>query len=183
MAVPIEMPKLGNTVEECVLARWNKREGDRVSAGDIVAEIETDKATFEVAAPAAGIVLCTFFKEGDLVPVFSNICVIGEAGEDIERFRPCAPAKSAPVPAAPCQASMHPAPHASAAQREAFLSPRARRFAAGEPVFLTLTARHRGERRQWAITAGWLAVTFTRCPSSRSRSATVSIMAVPMPMP
>jgi len=64
MAIPVEVPKLGNTVEECLIAKWRKHKGERVSAGEVVAEIETDKATFEVAAPADGTVLDTFFDEG-----------------------------------------------------------------------------------------------------------------------
>ena len=65
-----------------------KRKGEAVSAGDLVAEIETDKATFEVTAPVDGTVLETFFEEGALVPVFTNLFVIGEPGESAEQFRP-----------------------------------------------------------------------------------------------
>jgi pyruvate dehydrogenase E2 component (dihydrolipoamide acetyltransferase) len=82
------MPKLGNTVEECLLARWVRSKGEQVAAGELIAEIETDKATFEVVAPVAGTVLETFLSEGELAPVFTNICVIGEPGEDVEPFRP-----------------------------------------------------------------------------------------------
>ena len=81
MATPVELPQLGNTVEECVIAKWLKHEGDAVAAGDVVAEVETDKTTFEVTAPVSGIVLATFFDEGAIVPVFTKIFVIGEAGE------------------------------------------------------------------------------------------------------
>jgi pyruvate dehydrogenase E2 component (dihydrolipoamide acetyltransferase) len=88
MATPLEMPKSGNTVEECIISRWTKRKGDTVSVGDVVAEIETDKATFEITAPAAGMLLDTFFDEGALVPVFTTVAVIGRAGEDIDAFRP-----------------------------------------------------------------------------------------------
>ena len=88
MANPVEVPKLGNTVEECLIAKWRKHKGERVSAGDVVAEIETDKATFEVTAPVDGTVLETFFDEGALVPVFTNLFVIGEAGESVDAFRP-----------------------------------------------------------------------------------------------
>jgi pyruvate dehydrogenase E2 component (dihydrolipoamide acetyltransferase) len=133
MATPIEMPKLGNTVEDCLLARWNKRKGDRVAVGELVAEIETDKATFEVTAPVDGTVLEVFFDQGELVPVFSNICVIGDPGENAEPFRPTRAAQPAQAAsgeqAAPRQpvasASQAPAP----APAEAFFSPRARRFA------------------------------------------------------
>src|SRR2546428_10907254 len=74
MATPVELPKLGNTVEECLVTRWIKQKGEAVSAGDVVAEIETDKTTFDVTTPVAGIVLEIFFEEGALVPVFTNLC-------------------------------------------------------------------------------------------------------------
>ena len=77
MAIPVEVPKLGNTVEECLIGKWLKHKGDQVSTGEVVVEIETDKANFEVTAPVDGIVLDTFFDEGALVPVFANIFVIG----------------------------------------------------------------------------------------------------------
>ncbi len=88
MATVVEMPKLGNTVEECLLAAWRKHKGDTVAEGEIIAEIETDKTNFEIAAPVAGTLLETFFEEGALVPVFTSLCVIGTAGEDVEAFRP-----------------------------------------------------------------------------------------------
>src|SRR3954468_3627120 len=88
MATPVEAPKLGNSVEECLISRWVKRKGEAVSAGDVVAEIETDKATFEVTSPVDGVLLDSFFDEGALVPVFTNIFVVGQEGEDIESLRP-----------------------------------------------------------------------------------------------
>ena len=65
MATPVEAPKLGNTVEEVLIARWAKRKGEAVAAGELIAEIETDKATFEVTAPVAGTLLETFFENHD----------------------------------------------------------------------------------------------------------------------
>jgi pyruvate dehydrogenase E2 component (dihydrolipoamide acetyltransferase) len=88
MANPVQMPQPGNTVEECVLVRWIRKRGERVSAGDIIAEIETDKANFDIEAPIDGLLLDTFFDEGALVPVFTNIGVIGEEGEEYEGLRP-----------------------------------------------------------------------------------------------
>src|SRR5215470_11897505 len=88
MATPVEVPKLGNTVEECLISRWAKRKGETVAEGELVAEIETDKATFEVTAPVSGTVLETFFEEGVLVPVFTNLFVIGAPGEAVDGFRP-----------------------------------------------------------------------------------------------
>jgi pyruvate dehydrogenase E2 component (dihydrolipoamide acetyltransferase) len=137
MATPVEAPKLGNTVEECLVAKWLKRKGDPVSAEETVVEIETDKATFEVAAPVGGTVLETFFAEGALAPVFTNLFVIGEPGENVEAFRPKlaepVPAKAeggvspapGPRPPAPGPRSLAPDPRPLAP----VLSPRARRFA------------------------------------------------------
>ncbi len=131
MATPVEMPKLGNTVEECLVSRWVKRKGEAVSAGDLVVEIETDKATFEVTAPVDGTLLETFFEEGALVPVFTNIFVIGEAGESVEEFRPGPVQGGAGDSPARTPAGESPAPPPAAAvvgETRAF-SPRARRFA------------------------------------------------------
>ena len=134
MAIPVEVPKLGNTVEECLIAKWRKHKGERVSSGEVVAEIETDKATFEVAAPADGTVLETFFDEGALVPVFTNLFVIGEPGESIDAFRPQG-AASAPAEAAPAASPEAPKVERQVARPvpaapSGSLSPRARRFAA-----------------------------------------------------
>jgi len=115
MATPVELPKFGNTVEECVIGRWVKQAGDAVSPGDVLAEVETDKATFEITANVGGTLLATFFPEGALVPVFTTVCVIGTAGEDVEPFRPGA-AVSVPSPQSSVPTNV--------------LSPRARRFAA-----------------------------------------------------
>src|SRR5215471_18735938 len=100
MATPVEVPKLGNSVEECLIARWVKRKGEPVSEGDIVAEIETDKATFEVTAPVGGTLLDTFFDEGVLVPVFTNLFVIGSPGETVNEFRPALTSAASPQPVA-----------------------------------------------------------------------------------
>src|SRR5436305_14868015 len=96
MATPVEAPKRGNSVEECLISRWVKRKGESVSAGEVVAEIETDKATFEVTSPVDGVLLESFFDEGALVPVFTNIFVVGKAGESAEGFRPGTAEAAAP---------------------------------------------------------------------------------------
>lgn len=88
MATAVEMPKLGNTVEECVITAWRKHPGDQVAAGDVIAEVETDKASFDITAADSGTLLETFFAEGDLVPVFTTLCVLGTVGENIDQFRP-----------------------------------------------------------------------------------------------
>ena len=83
MAIKIEMPKLSDTMEEGVIATWNVSEGDAVEAGDIIAEVETDKATMEVEAFDAGTVLKILVNEGDAVPLGGLMAVLGEEGEDI----------------------------------------------------------------------------------------------------
>jgi len=133
MAIPVEVPKLGNTVEECLIAKWRKHKGEQVSAGEVVAEIETDKATFEVTAPADGTLIETFFDEGALVPVFTNLFVIGAAGENVDAFRPqgAAAATEAPPTAPPAAPKVdRPVARPVPAAPSGSLSPRARRFAA-----------------------------------------------------
>lgn len=88
MATAVELPQFGTTVAECIITRWVKQKGDAVAAGELVAEIETDKTTFEITAPVAGTMLETFFDEGAVVPVFTRICVIGVDGESADGFRP-----------------------------------------------------------------------------------------------
>ncbi|MBZ5583743.1 MAG: 2-oxo acid dehydrogenase subunit E2 [Acidobacteriia bacterium] len=131
MATPVEAPKLGNTVEEVLVAKWRKRKGDPVSAGEVIAEIETDKATFEVTAPVGGALLETFFEEGALVPVYANLCVIGEPGEEVEAFRPRV-AQAAPEGPADLPTRGPGVPTSvdtAGTSAHATLSPRARRFA------------------------------------------------------
>lgn len=133
MATPVEVPKLGNTVEECLIGRWVKRKGEPVAAGDVVAEIETDKATFEVTAPVGGTLLAAFFEEGALVPVFTNLFVIGDAGESVESFRPKVEQALSPAqnPLADARGSVPSRDSVPSHDREGVVaySPRARRFA------------------------------------------------------
>ena len=88
MAIPVLMPRQGQSVETCILGEWVKKKGDAVKAGDILFSYETDKASFEEDAKADGILLDTFFAEGDEVPVLINVAVIGAVGECVDEFRP-----------------------------------------------------------------------------------------------
>lgn len=88
MAIPVLMPRQGQSVETCILGEWVKKKGDAVKVGDILFSYETDKASFEEDAKADGILLDVFFAEGDEVPVLVNVAVIGTAGESVEEFRP-----------------------------------------------------------------------------------------------
>lgn len=83
MAEKIEMPKLSDTMEEGVIAKWNVKEGDKVEAGDIIAEVDTDKATMEVEVFDAGTILKILVSEGDAVPLGATMAIIGDEGEDI----------------------------------------------------------------------------------------------------
>lgn len=83
MAEVIRMPKMSDTMEEGVIASWLKKEGEEVSSGDILAEVETDKATMELESYQDGVLLHIGVKEQESVPVDGVIAIIGEKGEDI----------------------------------------------------------------------------------------------------
>ena len=99
MAEPIIMPRQGQSVESCILTEWNVNVGDQVAEGDVLAVIETDKASFDLESTASGTVLALFWEADDDVPVLANVAVIGNEGEDVEEFRPAGgAATSAPEP-------------------------------------------------------------------------------------
>ena len=83
MAEVINMPRLSDTMEEGTLAKWFKKVGDSVKEGEILAEIETDKATMEFESFHDGVLLHIGIDEGSTAPVDSIIAVIGAKGEDI----------------------------------------------------------------------------------------------------
>ena len=82
MAEAIKMPKMSDTMTEGVLAKWHKKVGDQIKAGDVVAEVETDKATMDFESFQEGTLLYIGVEEGQAVPVDAVIAVIGAAGED-----------------------------------------------------------------------------------------------------
>lgn len=84
MAEVIKMPRLSDTMEEGVVAKWLKDKGDKVEEGDILAEIETDKATMEFESFYNGTLLHIGVEEGDGAPVDTLLAIIGEEGEDIQ---------------------------------------------------------------------------------------------------
>ena len=88
MAVPVLMPRQGQSVETCIIGEWRKKKGDSVKVGDVLFSYETDKASFEEEAKTDGILLDVFYEEGDEVPVLMNVAVIGAAGESVAEFRP-----------------------------------------------------------------------------------------------
>lgn len=96
MAIPVIMPKQGQSVETCIITRWYKNTGDSVKTGDLLFSYETDKAAFELESPGDGFLLETFFDEGAEVPVLMNVAVIGQKGESVTAF---IPGKTAAPPA------------------------------------------------------------------------------------
>jgi pyruvate dehydrogenase E2 component (dihydrolipoamide acetyltransferase) len=113
MAKDILMPQMGYDMTQGTLVRWVKKVGDRVHRGDVVAEIETDKATVEVEAFDGGTLLRTIAEPGQTLPVGQPIATIGEPGEQLSEL-PVAPRPAAePEPKAP--PSKAPAPKAAAA--------------------------------------------------------------------
>src|SRR6185436_9038379 len=79
----IQMPKLSDTMTEGTLVAWKKKKGDKVTAGEVIAEIETDKATMEWESPEDGTLTEIFVEEGGKVNVGDRIAFIGEAGETL----------------------------------------------------------------------------------------------------
>jgi pyruvate dehydrogenase E2 component (dihydrolipoamide acetyltransferase) len=86
MATKVVMPKLSPTMEEGQIGRWLKKEGDKVSSGEPIAEIETDKASMEMQALATGTLRKILLNEGDTAPLGQVIAIIGEADEDISKL-------------------------------------------------------------------------------------------------
>ena len=149
MPINILMPALSPTMEKGNLAKWLKKEGDRIKSGDVLAEIETDKATMEVEAIDEGVLAKILVPEGTPdVPVNDVIAVIAGEGEDAKTIVAPAvsPAKPAPVSVAAAEPQPAPAlsvvPQASsgAAPQRLFASPLARRIAKQGGLDLTLIA-------------------------------------------
>jgi pyruvate dehydrogenase E2 component (dihydrolipoamide acetyltransferase) len=120
MAEIVYMPKLSDTMTEGVVAEWTKKVGDKVSSGEVLAEIETDKATMEFESFFDGVLLHIGVEKGKAAPVNSILAIIGQAGEDISSLLAGAPApaaakEEAPAPApTPVAAPVAAAPVASA---------------------------------------------------------------------
>lgn len=91
MAEYIVMPKLGFDMREAVLSSWLKKVGDTIDKGDVVAEIESDKATLELEAQSGGTILEFMADEGDVIPVGGNLAIVGEEGEDISAMLETSP--------------------------------------------------------------------------------------------
>ncbi len=116
MAEVIEMPRLSDTMTEGVIAKWHKKVGDPIRPGDLLAEIETDKATMEFEAPIGGALLYIGAPEGKPIPIGAPIAIIGKPDEDISalltKAAPSAPPEplTSPAPAQPQPAATPPPP-------------------------------------------------------------------------
>ncbi len=142
----INMPKLSDTMTEGTLVRWLKKEGDSVEMGDILAEVETDKATMEMESFDEGVLKEVYVKEGGKIGVGQKIALILADGETAEAPAAAPAAKAAPAPAAPAAKEAPKAAPASAATAPAAVaaansrvkaSPLARKIAAERSVNLT----------------------------------------------
>jgi len=147
MAKEITMPALSPSMTEGVLAKWHKKVGDTIKPGEVIAEVETDKATMDLEAFDKGTLLAIAAPEGSKVAVNGRIAVIGEPGEKVEAVSAPAPTKPAPAAApttttvsssAPVSAPA-PAPVASASGRIK-ASPLAKKIAAEKGVDLSRLA-------------------------------------------
>ncbi len=151
MAHTIIMPKLGQTVEESTIVKWHKQVGDAVAKGDVLFEIETDKAVLEVESFFDGTLLAVIVPEGQTVPVTAPVAFVGAPGEKIPdvpppaaapKTRPQPAAASAPVPRPaaappPAGAAVPVAPSAVTAPAQPprrVISPRARRLLRELPI-------------------------------------------------
>lgn len=143
MATIVIMPKQGLMMEEGTITSWLKKEGEAVTAGEPLFEMETDKLTITMDAEASGTLLKILHPEGDVVPITQPIAVLGEPGEDVSALvgGDAAPAQAAvPAEAAPAPAAE--APAAPAVER-----------APGERVFSSPRARLRAEENGVNIAA------------------------------
>ncbi len=143
MPINITMPALSPTMTEGNLAKWHKAEGDKIEAGDVIAEIETDKATMEVEAVDEGVLGKIIVAEGtENVPVNDVIAVLLEEGESASDAVAQQPAKAPPSTkpeaskAAPTPQKPAPVPQAPSGNR-VFVSPLARRLAAEKSIDLS----------------------------------------------
>jgi pyruvate dehydrogenase E2 component (dihydrolipoamide acetyltransferase) len=142
MPVNIDMPKLSDTMTEGTLIKWHKKVGDRVEIGDVIAEVETDKATMEMEAFDEGVISEIFVAEGGKANVGSVLAVLDGEGSGAPAPAPAPAAQPAAAPAsapAPVQAVAQPAPVAASGERLK-VSPLARKIAGEQGIDLSTVA-------------------------------------------
>ena len=84
MATEILMPQVGQDIETAIIVEWHKKENDTVNKGDIIATVESDKATFDVEAYDSGVLLKQLYEEGQEVKILTPIAYLGQPGESLE---------------------------------------------------------------------------------------------------
>jgi pyruvate dehydrogenase E2 component (dihydrolipoamide acetyltransferase) len=141
MASKVIMPKLSPTMEEGQIARWLKKEGDKVSTGEPLAEIDTDKATMEMQALANGVLRKILINEGESAPLGQLIAVIGDPNEDIASILAEAPAEQPKPAAAPAPEKKEPAPEAPPPPEPVQVAPQAAKTDSGRLIASPLAAR------------------------------------------
>ena len=122
MAELVRLPKMSDTMTEGVIVKWNYKVGDAVKSGDILAEVETDKATMDMEVYAKGTILHFTVEEGGTIPVDGVIAVVGKEGEDYKALLKSA-ASEAPAPAAEEKNTEPDAPSESTPKKQASESP------------------------------------------------------------
>ena len=146
MAIPVILPRQGQSVETCAILAWKKRVGDPVKTGDVLCEIETDKATFELESPADGTLIAIFHEAGSQVPVLATIAAIGKPGEKADGLKSAGGGAAVQAPTqAPATASQPPAQPlaqpvaqpADVAAGKIMASPRAKALAAANGLALS----------------------------------------------
>ena len=105
MAEVVRLPKMSDTMTEGVIVKWNYKVGDSVKSGDILAEVETDKATMDMEVYAKGTLLHLALQEGEAAPVDGIIAVVGAPGEDFSSLLSAAPVSAAPAASTPAPAA------------------------------------------------------------------------------
>lgn len=124
MPIEITMPRLSDTMQSGTIVKWNVKEGDSVKSGDVVADVETDKATMELQSFDAGTVASLAVPEGQSVPVGTVIAVLAAKGEDVSAIKKPGAARSAEAVAS-SQKAGSPAPRAGTAVAEPPAKPHA----------------------------------------------------------
>ena len=186
MPINIEMPKLSDTMTEGTVVRWIKKEGDEVEIGDIIAEIETDKATMEMEAFDEGILSQISIQEGGKAPVGSVIAVLLEDGEG---DAPAASAQAAAPAPAPAAAPPAPTPLANGAQpaeTRIKASPLAKKIAEADGVDLSnVTGTGPGGRivKADVVSAPATPAPVASTPATQAPAVTPAPTAAPAPAP
>ncbi len=177
MITKVVLAKLSPTMEEGTIVKWSKAEGDAVKVGDVLAEIETDKANMEMEALGEGVLRKVLVPEGNKAPVGALIGVIAAADEDIaatlaEAEAPASPAPTAPPAPAATPPSSPPGPPASTEGGRVKASPLARAMAAEKDIPLaSIAGSGPGGRIIRRDIEGYLAAPRTSVAPSRPRSA------------